>query len=44
MVKNNIKIKRIKKILKNKEDIIELISTRDRIIFNILMKTINNRN
>ncbi len=44
MIKSNIKIKRIKKIIKNKEEIIELISTRDRIILNILMKTITNRN
>jgi len=42
MAKNNLIIQKINKILENKEDVIELISTRDRIIFNILIKAINN--
>ena len=40
----NIKIVEVKKIIKNKEDTIELISTRDRILSNILLKIINNKN
>lgn len=40
----NIKIVKVKKIIKNKEDTIELISTRDRILSNILLKIINNKN
>ena len=44
MAKNNIKIKKVKKIVKNHEDLVELISTRDRIMLSILMKTITNRN
>lgn len=39
-----IKIVKVKKILNNKEDIIELISTRDRILNNIIIKIINSKN
>lgn len=43
MKKNNIKIIKTKKIIKNKKDIIELISTRDRIITTIILNLINKR-